>query len=360
MLIFLYALPNFNFQDKREFVRMVKKEYRMEANGTTAIYNKYGKVDVKTWDRDRVRIEVSIRVRATTEDNAQEVFDRIQIDFTNRPDLVKAQTEINGRGGSWWNWGSNSDDFNIDYEVFLPRSSKLDLQNSYGDAVVDPLGGDVRTDIKYGNLMLKGVGGKLNLALGYGNANVLEARDLKADLSYCKFTLNAARDIHLMSKYSKVNVGPARNVDIESSYDKYDIREARSIHIQGRYDNYTIGQVGAISGTAKYSEFKVGELVDSGNFNLEYGGAYVGKVTKGFDRIVLVGKYTDFKLNVEEGAAYTLDAKADYAGIRYPQAMKVNHVSDHGTSQSVDGFMEIQNARSLIEARLDYGGLKID
>lgn len=88
-------------QDVQEFTKTVKKEFPINATGTVDLSNKYGKVDVHTWERDRVKIDVTIVVDARSESTAQEVFNRIQIDFSNDDSFVKAETSIE-TNKSWW------------------------------------------------------------------------------------------------------------------------------------------------------------------------------------------------------------------------------------------------------------------
>ena len=59
-----------------EFTKTIKKEFDITSDGTTSITNKYGKVEIKTWDRNRVKVDVTIVVKASSESKAQEVFDQ--------------------------------------------------------------------------------------------------------------------------------------------------------------------------------------------------------------------------------------------------------------------------------------------
>ena len=43
-----------------EYNKTVKKEFAISSNGTVYLANKYGKVDVKTWDRNRVKLDIRI------------------------------------------------------------------------------------------------------------------------------------------------------------------------------------------------------------------------------------------------------------------------------------------------------------
>ncbi len=343
----------------QEFTKTIKKEFPINATGTVNLINKYGKIDVKTWNKSRVKVDVTIVVKAKSESSAQSVFDRIRIDFTNGEDFVKAETVISSAKSSWWSWGDDNSEFQINYEVFMPESGALDLQNKYGDAFVASLTGRANIDVKYGNFRLEGVGGDLNVTLGYGNGTVVKARNTSADISYSKINFNDVQDVNFTTKYSKISVDNGANLKAESRYDQFYLSKVNRLNCQSRYGNFEIGEAESVVAVSRYTDFKINRLRDRGDFDLQYGGLRVEKLSKGFSNVNLVGKYSDFKIDVEEGASYTLDAATNYAGIAYPAGMNVTYEKDKGTSHEVKGHTGTQNARSVIKANLSYGGLKV-
>ncbi len=348
---------------KQEFSKSVKKNFGIAPDGTAAFINKYGKMDIKTWEQNRVKIDIRITVNAVSERAAQDVFDRINVIFSDTENYVSAETQINSNTSNWWNsWTGSNDksDFRIDWEVFMPASVTLDLRNKYGDVYVAALAGNANVEVKYGNFRLDGIGEKLKVNLGYGNGTVVAATDTEAEISYSNFNMQNVGDVVFESKYSKIAVDDAKDLRINSGYTTYNVGTVRDLHLQGKYDSYAIGAADNVIAVAKYSDINVGSLKNSADFDLTYGGARVGKVQRGFSEMRLLGRYADYKLTVEEGASYTLDADAEYAGIRYPRVMRVDYEKDGGKSHQVEGYVNTKGARSVIKARLDYGGLKVD
>ncbi|RME10594.1 MAG: hypothetical protein D6816_03130 [Bacteroidetes bacterium] len=343
-----------------EFARTITKDFPINSDGTVSLANKYGKVEVKTWDKSRVKIEVTIVVKAKSESNANEIFDRIDIDFTNSSDYVSAETRIEPQKSSWFDWsGSDKAEFQINYEVFMPVSCALSLRNKYGDSFVEPIAGKTSVDIKYGNIRLEGVNNSLNIVLGYGNGTVVKARNINADLGYGKLNVSDADDISLVSKYSKITIDNADLITGESKYDNIVLGKVKKMNLLAKYGDVEIREANELDATAKYTDFKVHELKDGGVFEFQYGGLLVDKLAKGFSSMDLKGKYTDFKIYVEPGASYVLDASTNYAGIAYPAGLNVTYEKDKGTSQAVKGHVGTSGARSVIRANLEYGGLKV-
>lgn len=346
-------------QKRQEFTQTIKKEFPISAAGTVSIANKYGKVEVKTWERNRVKVDATIVVKAGSESDAQRVFDRIRIDFTNFDSFVKAETIINPARNSLLNWGADRTDYQINYEVFMPASASLDLSNKYGDAFAMPISGKVNAEIQYGNLRLEGVGGELNLDLRYGSGTVVRAKNAVVKVSYSKATFTDIQNADLSTSYSKIVVDNGGDIKIDSRNDQISLGKISRFDCQSRYGNVEIDEVVGIKASSNYTDFKIGRVSDRGDFDLQYGGLRLDQLAKGFSSLYLLGKYSDFKIEIEQGAAYTLDATTRYAGISRPSGLNVTEESDSGMSEKVKGYMGTQNARSLIKANLSYGGLKL-
>ena len=364
--IALFLLASFcaglkaNDLTRREFTKVIKKEYDISKNGTTAIFNKYGKVDIKTWDRNRVKIDVTIIVNAASEDVAQKVFDRIDINFYADANYVKAETSIKPFKKEWWDWrGVNESDYTINYEVYMPPTNNLELTNKYGDSYIAPMEGKLSLDVKYGNFKAQAVKNNAKITLGYGSGTLESAQNLMSTISYSKLYLGEVSDAEIMSSYSRLTIEKAANLRTNSKYDNYEVSKLREFRNEGKYDSFKIGQADNVVVIGKYSQVNVGKLLSLLDLNLEYGGAGVLAVSKDFSSINLVGKYTDFKINVESGANFLLDASATYAGIGYPAGLKVEREIEKGTSHEVKGHLGKEDARSKIIARLNYGGLKV-
>jgi len=347
----------------KDFTKTIKKEFPIDAKGKVNIENRYGKVDVSTWERERVKIDVRITVRASNEARAQEGFDRIKIDFSDNREYVSATTQIGEGEKSFWNswtnaWGGKID-FTIDYQVYMPASCDLDLSNKYGDSHIASLAGDVNINIKYGNFELQETEGDLEVVLGYGNGTVERARNVSADGKYCNLKVKHANDVSIVSKYSKIKIEEAKAVKTVSKYDSYDILKMVSFKNEGKYDRFDIGSVDEVWVISKYADINVERLATSANFELKYGGARVEDVAKEFTEINLIGKHTDYKINVEEGADYQVEATSDSGGLHYPSNLKLIFLDEDGGKKEVSGYLGKKGSKSVIKANLDYGGLKV-
>jgi len=345
---------------KKEFSKTINKQFPITADGTVKISNRYGKVEIKTWDNNEVKVEVVITVDAHSEDRANDVFDRVTVDFNSSRDFVSATTEIASKSGwsSWWG-GDSNDSYKINYEVYMPKTNQLDLFNKYGDSYVAALQGTVNLEIKYGNIQLDQIDNDVRLMLGYGNANIVGAHQLGLEVKYSKVKIGTATDIDILSKYSTVTIEEAQDVRSETKYDHYHLGLVKDYHNIGKYDDVHIKVATSVRAAAKYSDYTVTHLKDWADFDLEYGSATVEMLDRAFTALEIRGRYTDYKIEVQEGTHYRLDASSRYANIRYPSEFIVVKEVKDGSDREVQGFTGDKNQAKIIKARLDYGGIKV-
>jgi len=344
---------------KSEYTKVIKKEFPIEREGTVELSNKYGKIDVKTWEKNRVKIEVNIIVKTHSESEAQEVFERIRIDYQSNEGKVGAKTFIESKKTSWWDWEEENTEFQINYQVFMPQTSNLKLTNKYGDADIMALQGEANINIEHGNFTLAGISDDLELDLSYGAGLIHRAEDIRGEVAYAKLRIVEAEDINLETHYSKMTVERVADLEIESRYDNYEVGSARDFKCKAQFGDMLITSVANVQCNSHYTEYHIERVDKKADFNLKYGGVVVEQIAKGFSEVILVGKYVDYQLTVPSDANFQLDADGEYAGIRYPQSLKVNYEVEKSGHHAVKGYHGSGNSGSIIKANLNYGGLKV-
>ena len=60
--------------------KVITKTYQLSANQKVSITNTFGGVNVQSWERNEVKVEVTIKVSSNNERMAQEILDQIWID----------------------------------------------------------------------------------------------------------------------------------------------------------------------------------------------------------------------------------------------------------------------------------------
>ena len=348
---------------KKEFVKSIKKEYAISADGEILIDNKHGKVDILTWDKNRVKVDVKITVYTSSQSGATRVFNKIKLDFDNTTTSVSAITNIIESSNWWtdWLWASSKDKFSIDYEVYLPKTSNLKLRNRHGNVTLAALKGPVDLDLAYCNLEVAEIEEDFSLKFAYGNSNVMGTNNATLNIKCGKLKLNKARDVELVSSYSKIEIEKADDINCSSLHDTYLIGEVREFRNQGKYDNITIAYAKKVKSTSVYTEINIEKIASSVDLDLKHGQANIVMVSKDFSELILKGSYADYKIAVEDGANYKLDASSNNAGIRFPKKMKVVYENDKNNNYAIEGYVGKQaHSKAVIKAKVSNGGLKVN
>jgi Putative adhesin len=351
---------------KQEFSKTINREFSTSANGTTALYNRYGKVTVNTWQENRVKIDITILVNARSQSEAEEVFKRINVNFTNTSGYVKAETilsESNKSNSFWgaltnWEWNDGKPDFKINYQVWMPVPNNLDLKNKYGDATVGTLGGKLYAEIKYGDLRTETLGQDADLYLGYGNARIAKLNNLYGQISYGEVEVGESNEIQADSKYSKFKIEKAAALRVTSKYDEFDLVSVDEIRLQTKYSNLRAEQVSSAILSGQYTDFRIGTLNKILDADLQYGSLKINRLAKGVE-VTVVGKYSDVQINADQASAFRFDIEGAYTDVKLPSEANTRRVEQSGSRSVYEGYLGDASAKTMVKARLSYGNFVI-
>ena len=351
------ALQGFAGGPTQEFTRNINREFSTTADGMTALYNKYGSVNVKTWANNSVKIDITIVVNAGNQRDADKVFDRIKVNFANAAGYVKAETMIEQRSGMVVT--NNNCDYKINYEVSMPAGNQLDLKNKYGNSYVAPLNGKLTAEIKYGDLRTEAVNNDADLNLGYGKVFIAKANNVYGQLSYGELTITEAHEIQLDTKYSELKGDHIKTLRLTSKYDDFELGDVDEIRLQTKYGNLRVRSARAAYVTAQYTDVRLARVAEIADADLSYGSLKIENIGKNFSNVNVVGKYTDVQLYVERGAAYRFDLEGQYTDIKTPAGANIRHQSKSGNYEKMEGSTGDANAKGLVKTKLSYGGLAL-
>lgn len=207
--------------------KTINRQYGVSNNDKLSIDNSFGKVEVHTWDKYEVKVDVSIAVSASTNDLAQKIFDGISIDDKQSGKDISFTTKINGANNS----KGEKSTMRVDYSVYMPASNPLKIDNEFGPTIIPDYKGEVDLVSKFGSLTTgdlsdvekiqvefgKAHFGRINggnLVIKYSKAEFSQlAGAIRMDLEFCsviKVSLeeNLTR-MDLKASYSTVNLKPA-------------------------------------------------------------------------------------------------------------------------------------------------------
>jgi len=337
LLILVLALSAGQIVLAAEKTKKYHESWAASGVETLNISNKFGEIRFKNEGGTEITIDVVVTVEASSENKANELLDKIDVDFSKSGNTVKAVTSIEN------NFNSNRG-FSIDYVINVPSDKNLVVANKYGNTVVNKLNANGDFNIQYGNInaneLVAPANGKMDVRLAYGKGNIETAGNIKIDISYSNISLGTINDLHLESKYSTVE------------FDK-----ARIVNIQSKYDKFNFGRVKSVTANTKYSNLKIDYLAANLKIETGYGGIRVNEIASDFESISITNSYGQISLGLNN-ASYTVDANCEYCGISYPQERFKGNRMKENNRYELNGKVGTTGGGTIM-IRSRYGEIKL-
>ena len=343
--LFLLASPI--KMKKHEKTKTISKKFNVNSNATVYIKNKYGNVNVTTWEKNTVEIDVKITVKGRNEDKVQEKLNTINIEFEATESLVEARTIFESIKSSWSWWGSNNNklSYKINYYVKMPVTNNADLNNKYGNIDLDTLEGKANINCDYGSIQIdKLLNSNNSIELDYcGSSDIhyMKAGSLNAD--YSKITIDKTDNVRVNADYSGVKIGNADKVDFNCDYGSITINDANSV-----------------DGNSDYAGMRIGTLRDYLRIDTDYGGLRVRELMKGFDQVIIDGSYAGIKIGTSSDNNFTFNVDLGYASFNYPSEYVETFKSIKKTTKKYyEGSFGKGKSNSKIKIKSNYGGVSL-
>lgn len=350
-LLFFFALiPFLGFTsnpDKAKFEKTstVKKEFKVDAHSKLTIDNKYGNVDIVTWDKNTISIEVVITVKGANESAVERKLNDISIDFYQAAGDVTAKTLIEKSSNNWSWWGkSNSVNFKINYTVKMPITNNLNLSNDYGSISIDKLSGEATINCDYGSFDI----GELRNANNKINADYVSA----SNIAY----INGAI---INTDYSKLTIEKANYINLNADYTTSQLGNIKKLKYSCDYGSLQVDDTESIEGSGDYISLKIGTLSKYLNIKADYGSLKVDKILKGFESILVQTDYTSgMRFGFAPDSQFSFMVDLDYASFKYEGAnFNFNKKIVKTSSKYYEGFYGKTQGSGQVNIKVSYGSV---
>ncbi len=266
------------------------KTVAMAKDGTVDLTNVAGDIEVKSWDRDEVKIEALKVSKAGTSDKAREDAEKVRIEVEKKNGTVRIKTEYPEQR----KWRTESLNVSVDYRLWVPVRASVRITNVTGKVALDGIGGSVKLKLVTGNAEIRKVGGSVDSSVVTGNLTIEEVAG-DADLNVTTGDVSAKR----MKGAIKVNI-------VTGKIELVDISEARTV--DGRAVSGSIVYQGKLRPDGRYSltsfsgDVRI-SLPSGSAFELE-ASTFSGDIESDFE-IRVSGRMSDKKIEgvVDRGGA---------------------------------------------------------
>jgi hypothetical protein len=303
-----------------ERIKTYSKSYSVDANDRLEIENKYGRINVNTWNKNEVRVDVQIKGDASDNETAQKMIDAISISDNKSGDVVSFRTNFGNGSSSIWNLFNNMNDHHkveVNYTIYMPSTMSLSMSNKYGAVVLPSLSGKVSIDNSYGSLTAKAL------------------------------------------------TNPSNEFNVH--YYEVNIEELGGGSINLGYGSLKLGNVGRLEANVSYAPIDIGKLTTSGSISAKYGGGVkINEISKGLKSLDVDAKYSSVNIGLRGDENFAFDVTVKYGSFNYDDnRLKVTSKSPDDSkgyhpTKSYRGYMGNSDSSNKITINSTYQSVKIE
>lgn len=210
-----------------EVSKTFNKSFNVNSSDKLTLINKFGELKINTWNRNEVKIEITMRAEAGTEELARKILDNISIQEGKSDGGYSFKTKIGDMDeGRRWKKGEKQG-FQINYLVHMPSQNPLYASNEFGAMEVNDISGETVLISKFGSLKAGRLGNVKEITVEFGTAIIgtVNRGDLTVKFSRADVR-NLDGNVEAKFEHSNIRLGVSNKtegLDIKNSFTKLNL-----------------------------------------------------------------------------------------------------------------------------------------
>jgi len=214
-------------QAKSTYTRDFKKTIDFKSNGKVEVKTTNGNINMTSWDRNAVKVEAEIKVKARSRREAEKLLDKVKILVDRSGDRITIAPDYPKRrnGDSFWDavFGSGNRPV-VNFTIKVPRETNPNLRSTNGRLSVSDIEGETSLKTTNGGIEARDMIGSADARTTNGSISIYVIQfgdDDRLDLN----TTNGSIKLTLPSEV---------RADVEASTTNGSIRTDFPMTVQGR------------------------------------------------------------------------------------------------------------------------------
>lgn len=165
----------------------INKEMAFGSGGIVTVKNVNGRILVKGWDKEVVKMEAVKTVKGPDEDLGEEILKKIKITIEETRDRIYIKTKLpNRRSGGFGSWlRGRQVNMSVRYVIYVPRNCDLKLTSTNGSVEAAEVEGRIRLSTTNGKIVAESLGGELQAYTTNGSIEAVMKKLAKnADMDF--------------------------------------------------------------------------------------------------------------------------------------------------------------------------------
>lgn len=291
--------------------KAVNKTFTVKQQQTIQLSNKFGEMNIVSWDKNEVEVSISIRVGSSTEKRTQELLDNINIDIQETDSKLSIVTNLKDGDQKVKMKVKNSHQLNIDYNIKVPASNYLEITNAFG------------------SLSLTNMIAKVKINQSFGSASIGNLNSDQNELSF-KFCdpviINSMNGGELSTKYSKLELASTNNLQLES----------------------------------QMCEVKIAKINSKASFDVKYGSLTLDHLAEGMSELDIKGEFSPIKITLNNQVSYAAELISKLSKLKLPRGVKHKETTDNLKSSYKGILGENGTTNCSLKVQSSFGNININ
>ncbi|HLZ86187.1 MAG TPA: hypothetical protein VKQ52_03055 [Puia sp.] len=278
--------------------KMIHRNYAVTADDKLEIDNQFGNVVVSTWDQQEITVDIEISARASTEERAQEIMNRIDVKDAKDGHSIWFKTKVgeihnNNNGNRGRN--DNQRGFYIDYVIHMPATNRLAIENSFGKTEIPAFKALVTLTSKFGSLVTGKLDNVDQIDVEFGRAYIASVTNGKVAFKFNKESRIGKVDgnVKITSEFSQnVQFIVANDIQELAIFESYSgVRVVVDKALSAQFDVHT-----SFGKFHNESEFNINEQKEDDSYGPHFDKDYTGQSGDGKARIKIKSSFGTVRL----------------------------------------------------------------
>ena len=175
-------------EPKVEKKKNYSKSYNVSGGDRVSFDNRFGELKINTWDKNEVKVDITMTGKANTDERAQEILNGIRIEDGKSGSGVFFKTHIDNQDRKRRKEDKDkysNEGFSIDYIVYMPAKNPLSAKNEFGKTIIPDYNGEIEVESKFGSLTAGDLANVKKIRVEFGQATIGSLNNGKLNIHFC-------------------------------------------------------------------------------------------------------------------------------------------------------------------------------
>ncbi len=302
-----------------EYTKTSSKSFDVKSGALLDLNTEFGDIKAYNWDKQKISIEATITVSASSQSKADERFRRIQLEINGDKNIVSVLSKIES---GFFN--KNGNNISIDFIIYYPSDIRLKMNLDFGSAFFEDIKGATDIEVSYGSF----------------NANNLSSVNNEIQISFGKLQVATVEAGNIEIEYGGCEIEESKTLDLRTSFSgNVNIEKVGKLLLKSAYDKVSIGEANEISGGVEFTSFTLQRINTSLDMKAAYGGFKVYSINPNFKLIDLRSEFCGLKLYVDANSNFTFYADVELGSFDYPkEKVTITNFQKDVTELMMEGY----------------------